>query len=352
MDSIRKICSTVGFYDESPLREVVFAAAAYHCSGNGLISTIKRFNHISKQDRAKTILLGKITTKICQFIGDKFNNYIGDFPPEELIVKDIMLGTIPSDIVQEALQHECREFNGGLTEEALEYAERFGIIAKKTFYAFANVAAKAAQEEAEWALELKNTPDQQTRSQIREKMIEVNIYYQAIATCLAKHILNPNEQIAAVDSIDIDFLKKIYPEQFDLAKGIILSYSNAACVNRILREGITDRIEQDAVIAILERDGKYTDEFKQAVKNVSDQYLGQKTIPHKALPPELQEAIQENQERIYGAIDKARSGVLNFLYKTVTKIHVLGGAVNRVGRIAALDAGRHRELQGSMPRRY
>lgn len=342
MDSIRRICSNIGYHDEGRYRDKAFALSAlYSALRSDQVSVVRAVRRLGPLITRKPST-ASIVINICKFFGDNFNNYVGEFTPEALAAKEIHLGTQPSSIVLEALTHENEAFNAGINyPETLNIAQELGILDKKTFFAFANLSAKVAQEEQVLAIKLKNTPEQNQyeRSKIREEMVSANIDFLVVANCLASHILEPNQEIASTDIIDMSMLRRIYPEQLDIAKGIILTYSNVACVNRILREQTDERTEQDAVIAILERDGHYTTELKDQVSEIAARHVHRKTIPIAELPEALQHAIDENQRRIMAGIDRIDKRLHKTLCRTLSKVHILGGTANRIARILAFEAG-------------
>jgi hypothetical protein len=347
MNGMRQIFSNFGLHDEGAFRDAAWFLSVLYSQGSRIsaVRTAKILGRTLAHHPAETVDLARTVKALCMFLGDKFNNYIGELTPEQLDAEKILLGRKPSGIVMDALRSGNKDFTAGIiwSEDkrsgTLETAERLGIISRETFFNFANLAAKIAQDEQRLALELKRTQDQAERSKIREAMVTENINFLIVSVCMTSHIVNPHPEIAAANKIDMDMLLRVYPDLVNIPKGLTLSYSNVSCVNRILREMQDDRIEPDPVIAILERDGRYTDELKQQVAAVAGEHVHQKTIPLAALPQALQSAMRENQARIMAGIRDVDHHVQKALAACLAQADVLGGASNRIARVKAHDAG-------------
>jgi len=327
----RFICSNIAHHDEGLLRGPAFAVSALYGARVPATYITRRFGRALKKQPHKMIDTALTMRALCKFMGDNFNTYIGTFTPERMAAKKISLGTKPSPIVQEALDHPDKKIRGGIKPGTLKKAARLGIISQKTFFAFANLSAWVAREEQLLALDLKAEHDQTKRSKIREDMVSANNDFLIVAVCMTAHILNPNPEIKAAEKITMEMLRRIYPEQARICAGFTLTYGNIACVNRMFLEE-DERIEPDPIIAILESRGQYTEQLVKQVKAIVESHLPRKTIPIRELPDELQTAIRENQDRILNGIKGLDNPIQRILAKSLAQAHIYGGSSLRVAR--------------------
>lgn len=287
----------IGQHDLSVGRMANFALGSLYGSGVGVTDLVKRATSTLYSNRGRNREIVSASTAVLCFLGDNFNNYLSEVPPQLYMEHTIPTGSEPSALLKEALTHKDEKYNGGIKfPETLDLLEQAGIISKQDFFKFANLQAKCDQEIAKLATELGEATDKEERSAIRLKMVEINCDSVGAILCAFTHMFKPNPEISAKEDLTCKDLRELYPMQMDIGHAWQYSYGALACLNRITREQLGE-IAPDPIIVELERMGAYTPEFIEEICKVVHNHPKANVIPMSDLPKPLQTAIRSVGEQ-------------------------------------------------------
>lgn len=287
-----KVWPNVAQHEASMGRMANFALGSLYGSGIPTRDIVRRALQVRSGSENTNKELVSASIAAMRFLGDNFNKYLGTLRSEDFIERPSRTGSEPSPILLEALTHEDPKFNGGIKyPETLDLLEKNGVISKADFFKIANLQAVCDEKITARAQELASAQDVEQRSRIRDEMVEMNCDSVGTLLCAFAHIFRPNSAVSDTENLTLDTLRAEYPMQFEVGRSWQYSYGTLACVARIIRDQ-RDTPEPDPVIAELERNGAYTPEFIEELYDCMAKQGDKASVPMKALPEVLQNAIE------------------------------------------------------------